>query len=57
MKKYTEYKQLNLSALSKEILKNWEDENVFQQISGATANLSFFTKDRLQPMGYLAFTM
>ncbi|MBK9356055.1 MAG: isoleucine--tRNA ligase [Bacteroidales bacterium] len=31
MKKYTEYKQLNLSALSKEILKNWEDENVFQQ--------------------------
>jgi len=31
MKKYTEYKQLNLSALSKDILKSWEDENVFQQ--------------------------
>jgi isoleucyl-tRNA synthetase len=31
MSKYPEYKQLNLSALSKEILKSWEDENVFQQ--------------------------
>jgi isoleucyl-tRNA synthetase len=31
MNKYPEYKQLNLSALSKEILKSWEDENVFQQ--------------------------
>ncbi|MHC1777366.1 MAG: isoleucine--tRNA ligase [Lentimicrobium sp.] len=31
MNKYPEYKQLNLSALSKELLKSWEDENVFQQ--------------------------
>ena len=31
MSKYPEYKQLNLPALSKEILKSWEDDNVFQQ--------------------------
>ncbi len=31
MKKYTEYKQLNLPALSKEVLKRWEDDQVFQK--------------------------
>ncbi|NTW23955.1 MAG: isoleucine--tRNA ligase [Lentimicrobium sp.] len=31
MSKYPEYKQLNLTSLSKDVLKRWEDENVFQQ--------------------------
>jgi len=31
MNKYPEYKQLNLSGLSKDVLKTWEDENVFQK--------------------------
>ncbi len=31
MKKYPEYKQLNLTAIGNEVLKSWEEENVFQQ--------------------------
>jgi len=31
MNKYPEYKQLNLSAISKDVLKTWEEENVFQK--------------------------
>lgn len=31
MTKYPEYKQLNLTSISKDVLKRWEDENVFQQ--------------------------
>ncbi len=31
MNKYPEYKQLNLSAIGIEVLKRWEEENVFQQ--------------------------
>ncbi|HOI86622.1 MAG TPA: isoleucine--tRNA ligase [Lentimicrobium sp.] len=31
MKKYPEYKQLNLTSISKEVLNRWEEENVFKQ--------------------------
>lgn len=31
MKKYPEYKQLNLTVIGKDVLKTWEDENVFQK--------------------------
>lgn len=31
MNKYPEYKQLNLSAIGNEVLKRWEEENVFQK--------------------------
>lgn len=31
MNKYPEYKQLNLTAIGKEVLKSWEEENVFQK--------------------------
>ncbi|HCT72296.1 MAG TPA: hypothetical protein DF409_16470, partial [Bacteroidales bacterium] len=31
MKKYPEYKQLNLTSISKEVLSRWEEENVFKQ--------------------------
>jgi len=31
MKKYPEYKQLNLSLLSKEVLRKWEEESIFQK--------------------------
>lgn len=31
MSKYPEYKQLNLTAIGREILESWEKENVFQQ--------------------------
>lgn len=31
MKKYPEYKQLNLTAIGNEVLKSWEEKNVFQQ--------------------------
>ncbi|KAF5048246.1 Isoleucine--tRNA ligase [anaerobic digester metagenome] len=31
MKKYPEYKQLNLTSISKEVLNRWEKDNVFKQ--------------------------
>ncbi|PKP49384.1 MAG: isoleucine--tRNA ligase [Bacteroidetes bacterium HGW-Bacteroidetes-11] len=31
MKKYPEYKQLNLTVIGNDVLKTWEDENVFQK--------------------------
>ncbi|MBW6491616.1 MAG: isoleucine--tRNA ligase [Lentimicrobium sp.] len=31
MKKYPEYKQLNLTVIGKDVLKTWEEENVFQK--------------------------
>ena len=31
MKKYNEYKQLNLTQLGKDVLKNWEENNIFEK--------------------------
>jgi hypothetical protein len=58
-KKYSEYKQLELTKIASEILRYWDKEDMFRkglERSREKERLSFM-KDRLPPMAFLALTM
>ena len=49
-RKFNEYSKFNLSDINKEILKKWDEENVFEssikEREGAPSFVFFETKDR-----------
>lgn len=48
-KKFTEYSHFDLSEINKEVLKKWDEENVFHKSLEVRegCHLSYFMKDRL----------
>lgn len=57
-KKFTEYSQLNLSEVNKEVLKKWDENDVFNRsMTEREGHPSFvFMKDLLQQMVCRVFT-
>ena len=58
-KKFTEYSRFDLSEINKEVLNQWDKQDLFHQSLETREGVlhSYFTKVRLRPMVCRAFTM
>ena len=58
-KRFTEYSQFDLSQVNKDVLKKWDENQVFAKSMTEREGcpLSCFSKDRPRPMACRVFTM
>ena len=58
-KKFAEYSKFDLSEINKEVLKKWDENQVFAKsmTERKVVLLSCFSKDRPRPMACRVFTM